>query len=161
MTTNTLSDDIRVKTFLERNPLGTLATLAPDGRVALATLFFLKGEGLMSFFVTKTTTRKYENILKNPQGTVLVSNVEELTTLELSGRIEVVTDSATIIDTITRFQALAQKSKAGYWVPPASQVIGDQFVVCKHIPDHVDFKQFSTENDVSTTPRYILFDVVG
>ncbi len=153
--TQNVANQLRIKAFLKKNTLGTLATVGENGSLQLSTLFFIIEDAYVVYFVTKTSTRKYINIARNPNTTILIANAEELTSVEMSGRTEIVTDSKQVLDVITKFQILAQDSRAGYWVPPVSQVTGSQFAVCKFTPDRIEYTQFSGESSIVDAPECI------
>ncbi len=124
--------------FLEDNPLGTLATIRPDGRADLAVIYFYVKKDFSCCFVTKVLTRKYKNILTAPHATLLVHNEKELTSVEITGSVEVMRDTIAIAQAIEEFnRVVASRRVEEYWAPPISQMSAGQYAVCKLVPDTV------------------------
>lgn len=150
-----LADSIIIKSFLENNNLGTLATLSENSEINLATLFFMAGEDYSLYFVTKTATRKFNNIINNPKSTILIVDGEELVSVESVGRTEVITDSNVVIDVITKFQSVVLDTRIGYWIPPVSQLDGGQFAVCRHTPSNIEYRRFLGGDNALQSPHSI------
>lgn len=147
----------RARDFLKEHPLGTLATLSKDRVPELSVVYFFLDTDFNCFFITKTSTRKFENINNNPTGTLMVADEDSLTSVELYGTIEIVMEPTEIARIITEFQNIASVRKFDYWVPPLSQVEGNQFAVCKLKPSVMHFKNFATKLDSPDMPAQFSF----
>ncbi len=140
---------LQIKDFLKTHPLGTLATIGADGLPEMSVLYFFIDDTLSCYFVTKTATRKFDNITTNQNGAIIVYDESSLTSVELAGTLSVLTDAHEVLHCITEFQKIASTQKLDYWVPPASQIDGTQFAACKLTPRVAYFKDFATKVDGS------------
>jgi uncharacterized pyridoxamine 5'-phosphate oxidase family protein len=126
--------------FLDEQPHGTLVTLDSEGKPETAAIFFFVREDFSCFFVTKIGTRKYKNLAQNHTGVLFVYSDDELTSIELKGRLEIEHDTKEILASIVQFQTEVQSRSASYWVPPIAQIEAGEYVVCKLIPEVITFK---------------------
>ena len=145
--------------FLEEHTLGTLATINSRGIPNLATVFFFVDKDFSCYFITKENTRKLENIQEREVSTLLCSSEDDLTSIELMGATEILTDTLSIVKIIERFQELVLNRKAGYWVPPISQLNAGQYVVCKFIPNSARMVVYSNEHTHNQEPEVHLLEL--
>jgi len=71
-------------TFIANHVHGVVSTVTPDRRPEAAVVGIIVTPDLRIFFDTLTTTRKYQNLLKNPAIAVVIGWDDELT-LQLEG----------------------------------------------------------------------------
>lgn len=142
--------------FLESHPLGVLATVGAENTPELSSLYFFCKGDFDLYFVTKTGTRKYRNFLAKQAATLLSYDEEELTSVEVCGEVETVTDLVKAVQIIEMFQGLVLLRKAGYWVPPIAQLEKGDYVVCRLVPNTVRFNKFSSP-ETKEAPELLVF----
>lgn len=135
--------------FLQKHPLGTIATINQSGVPEVAAVYFFTENDFSCFFVTKVGTRKFQNSLERQVATLLSFDEEELVSVEIPGQVEIITEIAAITRIIEKFEDLVLMRKKGYWVPPISQIDAGQYVVCKLIPQVVYLNTFVSDSEAS------------
>lgn len=146
---------------LQEHPLGTLATINKMGLPELATVYLFVENDFTCYFVTKTSTRKFQNLLMHADASILSYDENELTSVELAGKVEVITDASTIIPIIEKFQHVVSDRKAGYWIPPISQLDAGQYAVCKLVPTAVQVHIFAKKPNDPLLPKQLSFNPQG
>lgn len=81
--------------FLSENPVGVLSTVTPDGEPHGVVVYFVTGKDFIISFMTKTGTRKYDNLAHNGRAYLTVFEPSTQTVVQVSGRAKEVTDSIT------------------------------------------------------------------
>ena len=143
--------------FLQEHPLGTLATINSDGLPQLCATYFFTEKDFTCYFVTKNETRKCKNIIANPKSVLFSYAEDELVSVEVVGNAEVVVDAALIADIIGKFGNFVLHRKAGYWIPPISQLDAGQYVVCKLIPTDINFNGYINDLESAALPWRVSF----
>ena len=69
----------------------TLATANKKGIPHAATIFFVPRKNLTLYFTTKTSGRKFQNLIGRPRVAMVVTDVDKLITVQLTGVAERVT----------------------------------------------------------------------
>lgn len=113
------------------NPLATLATVGPDGRPQLSTVWFLAEDGTIRFSLN-TTRQKTKNLTANPNVTVHIQDTENpIRYLEVRGDASVAADDD---------YAFASKVGTKYGVPDmrVMDAGGGQRVVVTLTPTRVN-----------------------
>ncbi len=132
-----------IANFLTSHPLGTLGTLNKKGDLELMAVYLLVNPDLSCHIVTKANTRKCKNILSRPTGTILCYAEDELTSVELSGKLELVLDTIEIVKVLERFQGMAEKRRVGYWVPPIAQLKAGSYAIITLTPAKVLYRRYA------------------
>lgn len=143
--------------FVSTHPLATLATIGADASPQLSAVYAIIGPGLTSTFVTKTATRKYENLQRDPRATLLFTNEEALTSVEMVGAVTVLNDTLDVAKGIERFQDMATARKNFYWVPPIAQIKAGNYVVCRFTPSTVHYCTFARSVRDGSRPHTFSF----
>lgn len=143
--------------FLQGNPLGALATLNREGLPDVSAIYFFTEKDFTCYFVTKSDTRKYQNCLKNPNVTLLSFSEKDLISVEINGTVETVVDTLEVARSVERFQDRVSTRKAGYWIPPISQLKAGSYVVCKLIPTVIRFNNFAANIQDPSVPVQVIF----
>ena len=110
----------KITQYIENNPIATLGTISADGTPYGAAIYACTGHSQTLYFVTKTETRKYKNLIDRPAVSITVMNQREDSTLQAVGQASVVRDAPTldmVLKKITRAHALAED-----WLPPISKL---------------------------------------
>lgn len=123
----------RMFTFLRENPIGVLSTVTPDGDPHGAVVYFRVDKDFTISFLTKTETRKYDNLVHNNHVMLTVFEPETQATVQVTGIAEEVQDSYetnAIAGTILGISM--ETSEAG--TPPISKLDAGMYVAMKITP---------------------------
>lgn len=108
--------------------LGTVSTISPEGKPQAATVYFTYDEDLNIYFITKDTSRKYKNILNNPNVAFVITSEHPALTVQLEGVAKVV-DSA--LEEVKVFSKLVATAVESNFMPPVSQIQGGKTMFIK------------------------------
>lgn len=86
----------RMYQFLTENPVGVLSTLTPDGMPHGVVIYFVASKDFVVSFLTKTGTRKYDNLIHNGRVQLTVFEPSTQAVVQLSGYAKEVADSVSI-----------------------------------------------------------------
>ena len=78
-----LLDD--VLSVIKKHPLGSLATVSPDGQPRSAFVYVAADESLALYFMTRANTKKYKHITKNPRVAISIAEEEGYETIQAEG----------------------------------------------------------------------------
>ena len=111
----------RIRTFLEQNPIGVLSTVNPDGNPHGAVVYFVLGEDFSASFLTRSGTRKSDNIKHQDRVTLTVFEPESQTTAQIIGRAKAIIDNDKVNAVASDVLRISLKtSEAG--IPPISKL---------------------------------------
>ncbi|HSX24997.1 MAG TPA: pyridoxamine 5'-phosphate oxidase family protein [Candidatus Andersenbacteria bacterium] len=82
MDTNLSDETIAI---IRRHPLGSLATVSPDGQPRSAFVYITADESLNLYFMTRAKTKKYEHITNNPRVAISIADEEGYETIQAEG----------------------------------------------------------------------------
>jgi general stress protein 26 len=129
---STDSEDI-VRNFLKSRHVGVLATADKAGMPHAAVVYFLLEDDFGMLFGVKKETQKYKNMEENKHVAFSVSEIEEQTTVQISGHVEVtedVNDRQAVLNNM--FNTSAEQS--GSEIPPADKLFAGDYVILRLIP---------------------------
>lgn len=109
-------------------PLGVISTTNEHGNPQSASVYYINDEDLNIFFVTRSESRKYKNIQKNPHVAFTITREHPPITIQLEGT------AAEVIDVIEQneyFQNLVAKATESTFMPPVSQMVAGEMVFMK------------------------------
>lgn len=86
----------RIYQFLTENPVGVLSTITPDGNPHGVVVYFVVSKDFTISFITKTGTRKYDNLVHNGRVHLTVFEPSTQAIAQISGSAKLVSDSRTI-----------------------------------------------------------------
>jgi general stress protein 26 len=116
----------RMYHFLRENPTGVLSMVTPDGNPHGVVIYFTVNPDLTISFMTKSMTRKYDNLIHNPRIHLTVFNPEIQGTLQVSGKVREITDKRRVNVIAGRIWGdTLQLSEAG--VPPIVKLDAGDF----------------------------------
>lgn len=122
--------------------LGVLSTVNEEGHPQSASMYYVFGDDLALYFVTREGSRKYLNILKNPHVSFVVTREHPAHTLQFEGVAHEVTDAHEENEYFSRLVTLAVESN---FVPPVSQrVFEGRIMFIKMTPTWVRVGNFET-----------------
>lgn len=125
--------------------IGVISTISKDNMPESATIFYVLEETLELYFITRSKTRKYQNIKSNPNVAFVISTINPPKTIQMSG-------IASEVDyedgDIKRFEELAKKASEEFTMPPISQMVESGGMVFMKIrPTWIRFGNFEAKNE--------------
>lgn len=103
--------------FLKKHENCVLATASRDGKPEAATMGFGIDEALNFYFTTGKSTRKYPNLVVNPQAAIVVGVSGAEATVQVDGRVELAEGEAAVK---VREKILADHPDWGSYCPDPS-----------------------------------------
>lgn len=99
--TQKITKDYLLK-FLKDHDLAALSTVTADNKPDAATIHYVVKDNFDIFFLTKPQTGKYQNILKNNEVVLTITNAQKLETVKIKGKaFTLEEDPRAIIEVIT------------------------------------------------------------
>lgn len=144
--------------FLESHPVGTLSTISILDIPEVSTIYFFTDSDFTLYFLTKILTRKMRNLSIRPVGTIVSFDESELTSVEITGKVDVVHDTITRARIIDTFHRVITERKMHYWIPPIAQLEAGAYALCKLTPTMVHYRKFTLEKEPSSPPTQISFN---
>ncbi len=111
----------RIRDFLSKNPIGVLSTVTPDGDPHGAVIYFVLDEDFTASFLTRSGTRKSDNIKHQEHVTLTVYEPKSQTTAQIVGHATEITDNDTVNSIASEVLKVSLKtSEAG--IPPITKL---------------------------------------
>lgn len=135
------SEDL-VRNFLNGRYSGVLATADGAGIPHGAVVYYSLQKDFSLLFGTKHETQKYKNIEENKQVAVVVYDEVEQTTVQITGRVEVVEDHAIRQKVINNmFTSSVERSLTV--LPPAEKIWGGEYIALRIVPMAIKMAVFA------------------
>lgn len=135
----------KIKEFLLGNPIAVISTVNNDGAPYATTIYIHIGDDLSVYFLSKSETKKIENIKVNDAVMLVSYDAKSQTNIQVSGRaVEVKDESGSreifknIID--------ATKKASGVEIPPVSKLLAGPYVVYKIEPRLINYSVYNSDN---------------
>ena len=111
-------------------PLGVIGTVNEDAqpKPQSATVYYVCNDALDIFFVTRSESRKYKNIKKNPNVSFVITNEHPPKTIQFEGTASEVVDPDEQIKYYNMLTARATESNP---MPPVAQIVTGELVFLK------------------------------
>lgn len=123
----------RIFTFLRENPVGVLSSVTPDGNPHGAVVYFRVDKDFTISILTKTGTRKYDNIKHNNHTMLTVFEPETQATVQVTGLAEEVLDNYEVNGIAGTILGISMKtSESG--TPPISKLDAGMYTAFKITP---------------------------
>ena len=128
--------------FLRNHPVGVLATVDANGDPHAAAIYFAIDSKSMISFLTKTGTRKADNLEHNNHAELLVYEAETQTTVQVAGVASKVEDPEEMNQVFTKIvNASLEASDSS--VPPISRLKEGDYVAYRLTPKQIRMAVFS------------------
>lgn len=108
--------------------MGVIGTVSENNTSETATMYYIYDDNLTIYFVTRSGSRKYNNILKNPHVSFVVSSEHPPKTIQLEGVASEVLDPNEQVDYFNKLTAKIAESSA---IPPVEQMVAGEMVFMK------------------------------
>ena len=132
----------RMYSFLRTNSVGVLSTVDPDGNPHGAVIYYTVDKNFIVAFLTKTETRKYDNLKHNSHVMVTIFNARSQATVQIVGTASEVEDHGEINRIATAVQT-ASIAKNGIGLLPISKLEAGGYTAFKIVPIQVRMAVFS------------------
>jgi hypothetical protein len=130
----------RILHFLKQHKVGSLATVDPDGLPQVSVIYYGVDDDFVITFLTKTGTKKHDNLSHNVHATLLVYDEVNQITAQVMGRAhEMPAKSQDAF--VNTLKASMETSEAG--IPPISKLIAGDYVAYQLKPIQIRMAVFS------------------
>ncbi len=145
----------KVLEFLNNHKVGVLATVDPSNEPHATAIYFTVDDNLDIFFMSKTKTKKADNLEQNNHAVLVVYEAATQTTVQATGVVSVISDTTEANHVFGRIVS-ASLDESDTPVPPISRLQEGDYVVYKLAPAELrmaTYKQpkFGDYNDLFTT----------
>lgn len=152
-----LKRQLRKKTyqFLLDNRSAALATAGKKGPPHVATIFFVPRKNLTLYFTTRTSGRKFQNLIAQPRVAMAITDDEKLITVQLSGVTEQVANPRLEREILQDLWLFRHKDP-NWPIPPMKlyeRGAVDDLAVIKVTPSEMSYANF----EIATTGKYKSF----
>ncbi len=128
--------------FLQQNPVGVLATVDPSGEPHASAIYFTASDDFIISFLTKTGTKKHENLQHNGHAALVSYEASSQTTVQAKGIVTEVTDAQRIQGIFSEILKISMRtSEAG--VPPLDKLQAGQYVAYQFNPKEARMAVFA------------------
>lgn len=131
----------KAKEFLKNNSHGVLSTVSEDGKPWGSSIYFATDEDLNFFFITRVNTHKYQNIAKNHNVSLVISDNETQKTVQVAGKVSKV-PAKDIVSVVMKKLAHVKPKSDNKWVPPIVKVNGGDYMVLKITPTRLQYADY-------------------
>ncbi|HEX9153382.1 MAG TPA: pyridoxamine 5'-phosphate oxidase family protein [Candidatus Saccharimonadales bacterium] len=137
--------------FLKSHTLGVLSTVSEDSKPWGSAIYYAVGEHLDVYFLTRTSSRKYQNTLENSNVALTITDDAQQMTIQLEGTVDEVTKRSEIDEAFSKLAAIHAPG-VHTWAPPVSKLHDGESVVLKISPEIMQFADFRGDAASSSKP---------
>ena len=130
--------------YLNDLNIGVLSTIMSDGSPYSAVVYFVADHNLNFYFLSKSDTKKAENLQKNNNASFTTLDLTSMITIQSTGTVEKVTDPEQHTYMIKSIGEANARKNNPQWPPPISklQSTGDN-IVYKYTPNWLRVGDYS------------------
>ena len=140
--TSLLDRQKRIYGFLHRNHVGVLATVDPNHEPHGSVIYYVIDEQFTVSFLTKTSTKKYDNLINNDHSVLVVFESTSQTVAQVIGKATEIRDVDDINDIAAAvFENSLKGRKPG--IPPVAKLPDGEFVAFRIVPDQIKLATYS------------------
>lgn len=132
----------RARDFIQKHPVGVVATSSKSGIPHAAAVYFVLDEELDIYFVTKEQTTKYKNISENPHVSIVMYDAENQSTLQTQGNAELVEDTAKFLKLFSKILNVSSDTSDSDR-PPVSKLFAGDYFMFKISPTEVKIAEYT------------------
>lgn len=125
---NNTEQKITEELKLMSHSIGVISTVNTKNKPESAAVYYICDDALNLFFVTRSGTRKYQNITKNPSVSFVISSEHPPKTIQIEGSATEVVDAQ---EQLQYFDKLVAKASESNMMPPVSQMVTGEVVFMK------------------------------
>jgi general stress protein 26 len=127
--------------FLKNHEIGVLATVDPNGDPSAAAIYFAVDDSLGISFLTKTGTKKHDNLKRHASCILVVYEASSQTTVQIKGIASEVTDASETQRIFTSIVKISMETSAS-GIPPTSKLQAGDYVVYHIKPKEIRMAVF-------------------
>ena len=153
--------------FLQSQLIAVVATLSRAGRPQAATVYFWvndveKGDAFNFYFLTRRHSRKFENLLKNKEVSMVVGTEFAPSTVQISGKAEIVdvenhlTHMSGLIARLKKHPTIAMLYAGAFFPKNPFKNLGGDYAFVKVTPTWVRWMRFD-----KTKMNVVYHQIVG
>ncbi len=151
---NTTDEErIGIIDFFRSHQLMVLGTKGPDGNPQLAAVYVYIGPNGAYYFMTRNTTRKFQNIIANECVTLFAYDEVTMQCGEMTGKAHLILDAEKVIPMLTPLQQIATTRNTKCWMPPVGQIEGHNYVLFEVIPEVLSVYDYGECEGTDPKPR--------
>jgi general stress protein 26 len=132
----------RISKFLNENCIGVLATVDPNNDPHAAVIYYSSDAEDQIFFMTKTGTKKHDNLRHNNHAMFVVYEPRDQVTVQVVGEAHEITE-LTLSNKIFSAVLHASLVTSDSGIPPISKLKAGEYVAYALIPSEVRMAVFS------------------
>ncbi len=135
----------KVKEFLAEHPAGVLSTVGKDSSPYSTTIYFVADNELNIYFLSKSETKKIENIKVNNRVMLVGFEAKTQTNVQISGTAQELKDGS---DSQNIFQQILEitRKTSGAEVPPVSKLFAGPYVIYKIKPKQINYSVYNQKD---------------
>ena len=127
--------------FLKNHTVGVLATVDPNGEPHAAAIYYFADEDFTISFITKTQTKKADNLQHNNHAVLVVYEPASQTTVQITGTVSAVTELLEVNDIFRRvLNASLETSQTS--VPPIAKLKEGDYIGFRLTPKQIRMAAF-------------------
>jgi len=132
----------RIYDFLNRMGVGVLASVSPNNEPHATVIYFVIEPNFLIRFLTKTGTKKYENILKNKRVTLAVFEAKTQSVVQVYGEAMELKNAQQINEVADAVNGVSNQTAAGNDMPIAKLDAGE-FAAFQIIPKQINMASYA------------------
>lgn len=147
-----------VYNFLQEHAGAVLSTVSPDGTPYASPIYFIVDKELNFFFLTKSDTKKAQNIEKNNHVALTVVHPSLPITVQATGTVEEVQEPEILIKMA---KTNANETGGFSWPPPLSKLISEGYLLMYKVTPHwLRIGDFATPQQQPEKPTKIFYEII-
>jgi general stress protein 26 len=135
----------KIYNFLSESPVCVLSTVNDDGTPYSTTIYIYPADDLSVYFLSKSETKKIENIKKNDAVMLVSYDAKSQTNIQVSGKATEVKDESSSKEIFAKIIE-ATKKVSGADIPPVSKLFAGYYVVYKVEPRFINYSVYNSDD---------------
>jgi general stress protein 26 len=109
-------------------PLGVMSTVSADGKPEAASMYYISDNALNIYFITRSASRKFQNLKNNPQAAFVITSEHPPKTIQLEGTVSEMMNPE---EQVTYYEKLMAKATESMKMLPVEQIPAGELVFMK------------------------------
>lgn len=122
--------------FLKNHKIGVLATVDPNGDPNAAAIYFTVDDSLNISFLTKTGTKKHDNLVRHAHAMLVIYEASSQTTVQIKGIASEITGNKETQQIFADILKVSMGTSEG-GVPPISKLRAGEYVAYRIDPKEI------------------------
>jgi general stress protein 26 len=145
-----------IYSFLTLMAIAVLSTSTEDGYPHAAIIYFLPDEELNFYFLSKSDTKKSENLKNNNRAALTIVDPKSPRTIQATGEAIEIEEPEMYTKIMEKIAEENAKGNNFYWPPPLSKLDSEgDLILYRFKPDWLRYADFT-----ESTKEYIFYDVI-